>query len=99
MKTKSLEDLYYDEIKDLYDAENRIVKTLPKLMKAASTPGLKEAFNDHLQKTRGHVERLQQIFAGMGKKPSAKTCNGIRGILEEVQGRLSSNPVLRGTLH
>jgi ferritin-like metal-binding protein YciE len=83
MKSKSLQDLYYDEIKDLYDAENRIVKTIPKLVKASSSEELQDAFNDHLQKTRGHVERLQRIFAGMGKKPTAKTCNGMKGILEE----------------
>jgi ferritin-like metal-binding protein YciE len=83
MKSKSLQDLYYDEIKDLYDAENRIVKTIPKLVKASSSEELQDDFNDHLQKTRGHVERLQRIFAGMGKKPTAKTCNGMKGILEE----------------
>jgi ferritin-like metal-binding protein YciE len=83
MKSKSLQDLYFDEIKDLYDAENRIVKTLPKMVKAASSEELQGAFSDHLQKTRGHVERLQKIFAGMGKKPIAKTCNGMKGILEE----------------
>ena len=59
------------------------MKTLPKLVKASSSEELQDAFNDHLQKTRGHVERLRRIFAGMGKKPTAKTCNGMKGILEE----------------
>jgi ferritin-like metal-binding protein YciE len=83
MKPSTLEDLYYDEVKDLYDAENRIVKTLPKLAQASSSTELQDAFKDHLQKSEGHVRRLEQIFESMGKKASAKTCNGIKGILEE----------------
>jgi ferritin-like metal-binding protein YciE len=83
MPQKSLDELYFEEIKDLYDAEKRIVKTLPKLAKGSSSGSLQSAFNEHLQKSEEHVRRLEQIFEGFGKKASAKTCNGIKGILEE----------------
>src|SRR5439155_17966516 len=82
-KSKTLEQLYGDELKDLYDAENRIVKTLPKLAKASSSDELKNAFEEHLKKSREHVERLEQIFESMNKTATAKTCDGIKGIIEE----------------
>jgi ferritin-like metal-binding protein YciE len=82
-KSKTLEQLYGDELKDLYDAENRIVKTLPKLAKASSSAELKDAFEEHLEKSKEHLERLKQIFESMNKNPTAKTCNGIKGIIEE----------------
>jgi ferritin-like metal-binding protein YciE len=94
-KPKGLDQLYYEELRDLYDAENRLVRTLPKLAKASSADELEDAFTDHLEKTRGHVERLNRIFESMGKKASAKTCNGIRGIIEEGSEilELESGPV------
>jgi ferritin-like metal-binding protein YciE len=82
-KSKTLEELYNEELRDLYDAENRIVKTLPKLAKESSSEDLRAAFEEHLEQTRGHVERLVQIFKSMGEKPRAKTCDGIKGIIEE----------------
>ena len=82
-ESKTLDQLYYDEIKDLYDAEHRIVKTLPKLAKAASSDELREAFTEHLEQTQGHIERLEQVFESMGKPAKAKTCDGIKGIIEE----------------
>src|ERR1051326_9628453 len=82
-KSKTLEELYYDEVKDLYDAEHRIVKTLPKLAKAASSDELREAFTEHLEQSQGHVQRLEQVFESMGKPARAKTCNGMMGIIEE----------------
>ncbi len=83
MKVESIEDLFLDELKDLYSAEKQITKALPKLVKAASTKELSAAFDSHLQETKGHVERLEEIFQKLGKKGTGKTCEGMKGVLEE----------------
>jgi ferritin-like metal-binding protein YciE len=83
MKVESIEDLFLDELKDLYSAEKQITKALPKLVKAASTQELSEAFESHLEETKGHVERLEEIFEKLGKKGAGKTCEGMKGVLEE----------------
>ncbi len=83
MKYETLKDLYLDELRDIYDAENEIVKALPKMAEAASSTELRSAFTHHLEQTRRHVTRLEQVFAGMGEKAKAKKCDGVRGILEE----------------
>ena len=83
MKLDSLRTLWIEEMRDLYNAENQLVKALPKMVKAASNPELKEAFEQHLEETRGHVERLEEIFRKLGKKPSGKTCKGMQGLIEE----------------
>jgi ferritin-like metal-binding protein YciE len=83
MKVESIEDLFLDELKDLYSAEKQITKALPKLVKAASTKELSAAFESHLQETKGHVERLEEIFEKLGKKGTGKTCEGMKGVLEE----------------
>ena len=83
MKLKSLKDLYVDEIRDVYDAENQIVKALPKMIKSASSTELQEAFRQHLEKTKDHVSRLEEVFAALGEKPKRKTCEGLKGLLEE----------------
>lgn len=80
---KSLEDLFVDKLKDIHDAEKRITKALPKMIKAASSPELSEAFEEHLQVTEQQIERLEQIFENLGKTPARKTCHGMMGILEE----------------
>src|SRR5207253_8197112 len=69
MEMNSLRDLYVDQLKDLYNAETQLIKALPTMAKAASDEQLKDAFQTHLQETRGHVERLQQIFDKLGAKP------------------------------
>jgi ferritin-like metal-binding protein YciE len=83
MSMDSLHDLYVDELKDLYNAENQLVKALPKMAKKASAPELKKAFEDHLQQTKGHVDRLDKIFKGLGEKPTGKTCKAMKGLVEE----------------
>ena len=83
MKVESIEDLFLDELKDLYSAEKQITKALPKLVKAASTRELSAAFDSHLQETKGHVERLEEIFEKLGKRGAGKTCEGMKGVLEE----------------
>jgi len=97
MKVNSLKQLYVEELKDVYDAENQIVKALPKLIKVASTPKLREALESHLEQTKGHVQRLEQIFEGLGETAKAKKCDGLRGILEEGEKVISDGekgPVL-----
>ncbi|MDR6954749.1 ferritin-like metal-binding protein YciE [Ancylobacter sp. 3268] len=82
-KEKTLEDLFHDTLKDIYYAEKKILKTLPKMARAAASPELKAAFEKHKDETEGHVERLQQVFELMGKRPQAKTCDAIEGIVAE----------------
>ncbi len=83
MAEKTLYDMFYDTLKDIYFAERQILKTLPKLAKAAKSPELKNAFLTHRDETEGQIERLQQVFEIVGKRAQAKTCEAIKGILEE----------------
>ncbi len=83
MSVETIEDLFLDELKDLYSAEKQITKALPKMVKAASTSELSAAFQNHLEETKGHVERLEQIFQMLGKRGTGKTCEGMKGVLEE----------------
>jgi len=83
MKLDTLQKLYTDELRDLYNAENQLLKALPKMAKAASSEELKEAFEKHLEQTKGHVERLEQVFEELGEKPKGKTCRAMKGLIEE----------------
>jgi ferritin-like metal-binding protein YciE len=83
MKLESLHDLYMDELKDLYSAENQLLKALPKMAKAASAPELRTAFEDHLEETRGQVRRLEQIFKKLDASPKGKKCKAMEGLIEE----------------
>ena len=83
MKIESLRDLFIEELKDIYSAENQIIKALPKMEKAASSPQLKAGFSEHLQQTKGQVERLEQIFTQLDESQKGKTCKGMKGLLEE----------------
>ena len=80
---KTLDDLFLDTLKDIYYAEKQIVKTLPKMAKAAESPELRAGFEKHLAETEGHVERLEQIFEIIGVAARGKTCEAILGIIEE----------------
>jgi ferritin-like metal-binding protein YciE len=73
-KEKKLEDLFHDTLKDIYYAERKILKALPKMARAATSSDLKAAFEKHKEQTEGHVERLQQVFELMDKRPQGKTC-------------------------
>ena len=79
----TLADLFQDELRDVYDAEKRILKALPKMAKAASDEQLRDAFTQHLEETRGQVERLEQVFASLDQKPKGKRCMGMEGIIAE----------------
>jgi ferritin-like metal-binding protein YciE len=79
----TLHDAFLDELRDSYDAEKQLTKALPKLAKAATSPELRQAFESHLEETRGHVERLEQVFELLDEKAKGKHCDGIAGIIEE----------------
>jgi ferritin-like metal-binding protein YciE len=81
--TKSLEDLFVNLLKDIYYAEKQILKALPKMAKKADSDELRQAFEHHLEETKGQIERLEQVFALCELRPTAKTCTAIKGILEE----------------
>jgi ferritin-like metal-binding protein YciE len=83
MAEKTLDDLFLDTLKDIYYAERQIVKTLPKMAKAATSAELKAGFEQHLVETEGQIERLEQIFELLGKPARGKTCDAILGIIEE----------------
>jgi ferritin-like metal-binding protein YciE len=82
-ETNPLEELLIDELKDLYSAESQIVKALPKMAKAANSPDLRRAFERHLEETRNHVERLDQIGEELEAKMTGKKCHGMEGLIEE----------------
>ena len=85
-KDGKLEEFFKDEIKDIYWAEKHLVKTLPKMAKAATSPELKEAFTNHLEETKVHVERLEQVFEILDEKAEAKKCEAMEGITKEGEG-------------
>jgi len=81
--TKTLDVLFHDTLKDVYFAENKIVATLPKMSEAAKSKQLKDAFTKHLAETKVHVQRLEEVFKIIGKKPEQKTCDAMMGIVKE----------------
>jgi ferritin-like metal-binding protein YciE len=83
MKLDSLKELYVDELKDLYSAENQLLKAIPKMAKAATSPALKKGFEKHLEETKDQVERLEQIFKALGESPKGKKCKAMEGLVEE----------------
>jgi len=83
MKQTALKELYVDELRDIYSAENQLTKALPKMAKAATSDELRSGFEEHLEQTRGHVRRLEQIFESLGEKPTGKKCKGMEGLIEE----------------
>jgi ferritin-like metal-binding protein YciE len=78
-----LQEVMVEELRDLYSAENQLVKALPKLAKAAEDEELAQAFSEHLDQTKGQVERLKQVFSLLQEKPTGKHCNGMEGLVEE----------------
>jgi ferritin-like metal-binding protein YciE len=81
--SSTLHDAFVNELHDCYDAEKQLTKALPKMAKAATSPELRDAFESHLEETRGHVERLEQVFQSLDEKVRGKHCDGIAGIIEE----------------
>ena len=83
MKNRTMDDLFYALLQDVYYAEKQLVKVLPKLAKNSANPHLQEAFTNHLEETKGHVQRLEEAFGMIDKKPKAKKCDAILGIIAE----------------
>ena len=79
----TLHDAFIDELRDSYDAEKQLLKALPKMARAARSPVLRKAFEDHLEETRGQVDRLEEVFASVEEKVRGKHCDGIEGIIKE----------------
>ncbi|MBX6331217.1 MAG: ferritin-like domain-containing protein [Gemmatimonadaceae bacterium] len=97
MAHQTLQNLYVDQLRDLYNAENQILKVLPKMAEKASHADLADAFRQHEQQTRGHVERLERIFNMLGESPKGERCKGMEGVLDEgadVMKKFGDTPVL-----
>jgi len=97
MKIETMDDLFLNELKDIYDCEKKLVKALPKMAKAVNSTELREAIQDHLEETKGHVQRLEEIFQLLGEKASTSKCEGIEGIIsegEEMIDAIEQSPLL-----
>ncbi len=92
MPMDNLQELYVEELKDLYSAENQILKGLPRMIKAATHPQLKRAFTKHEKQTREHVKRLERICRSLGEKPTGKKCVGMEGLIEEGKDLIQEKP-------
>ncbi len=92
MEMESLKELYVEEIKDLYSAENQILKALPRMIKAATHPQLKRAFTKHERQTREHVKRLERIAKELDEKPTGKKCVGMEGLIQEGKDLIKEKP-------
>jgi ferritin-like metal-binding protein YciE len=83
MEHSALKELYIDELRDIYNAESQLVKALPKMAKASTSDELRSGFESHLEQTRGHVQRLEEIFDALNEKPTGKKCAGMQGLVKE----------------
>jgi ferritin-like metal-binding protein YciE len=83
MQVNSMQELFFEELRDLYSAENQLVRALPQMASAAKSSTLKSAFEKHLEETRTHVQRLTEIFSEMGQAPTGKTCKAMEGLIAE----------------
>src|SRR5580704_13785139 len=92
MSSNGLKKLYVDELKDLYSAENQMVKALPKMAKAATSEDLRAGFEEHLEQTKEHVARLEKIFKALGESPKGKTCKGMQGLVAEGSELIEEDP-------
>jgi ferritin-like metal-binding protein YciE len=86
MEHSALKELYIDELRDIYNAESQLVKALPKMAKASTSDELRSGFESHLEQTRGHVQRLEEIFDALDEKPTGKKCAGMQGLVKEGEG-------------
>lgn len=87
---ETLEELFVHQLEDMYDAEQRLTKALPKMVEAAHSPQLKQAFDHHLRETENHVSRLNQIFKSIGKEPKRETCPAMKGLIQEGEEMISA---------
>jgi ferritin-like metal-binding protein YciE len=91
MALRTLQDLLHDQVRDLYDAERQLVKALPKMVKAASNPSLRQSFETHLRETEHQIERLEKVFELLGHTARGKKCAAMEGLIEEGQETLELN--------
>ena len=91
METNRLRHLYVEELKDLYSAENQLVKALPKMAKASASEDLRAGFEGHLKQTKDHVARLEKIFKALGESPKGKKCTGMEGLIKEGAGMIEED--------
>ncbi len=87
---ETMQELLVKEMQDLYDAEKQLVKALPKMVKAAASEELSQAFGEHLEQTKGHVERMERAFEMLKQKPKAKSCAAMKGLISEAQERIDA---------
>jgi len=92
METNRLKHLYIEELKDLYSAENQLVKALPKMAKASTSSELRAGFEKHLGQTKEHVTRLEEIFNALGESPNGKKCKGMEGLIKEGAAMIAEDP-------
>jgi len=92
MEMSNLQDLWVENLRDLYSAENQILKALPKAAKKVQNEELRTALEDHVEETQGHVQRIEQIMQKLGEKPGGKKCHGMEGLLEEAKELMSEDP-------
>ena len=92
MKENQLRELYVEELRDLYSAEKQLVKALPRMAKAATSSDLRSGFEDHLEQTKGHLSRLEQIFDSLDESPNGKTCKGMEGLIKEGSEMIEEDP-------
>ena len=98
---KTLRELFLDELADMYDAEHRLIKALPKMAKAATSDDLKKAFQSHLNETQGHVTKLKQVFRSLGEQAKGKKCEATVGLLEEgdeIAAEFKGSPAINAAL-
>ena len=88
MAAENLHDLFIEELRDIYDAEKQLTKALPKMVKAAQSEELRAAFEEHLEITRMQVERVEEVFKSLGMAAKGKTCEGMKGLIEEAQEKI-----------
>jgi ferritin-like metal-binding protein YciE len=92
MKENRLKHLYVEELKDLFSAENQLLKALPKMAKASTSEDLRAGFEEHLAQTREHAARLEKILKALGENPGGKKCKGMAGLIEEGADRIAEDP-------
>lgn len=97
MKLNTMKDLYIDQLRDLYSAEDQLISALPKMAQAASSSDLQKAFQDHLNETRNQKQRLEQIFSGLGVVPQGETCQAMQGLIKEGENIINAqaDPTVR----
>lgn len=91
MAIESLNDLFIDQLRDLYDAENQLIKALPKMAEAVNSDELREGIEKHLEQTKGHAQRIEKIFETLGEKAKGKKCKGMEGVIKEGSEVLDEN--------